>query len=442
MGISSSPASAQAAPTSASPRALAFDTLRAVLEQKRPLDDVLDDNRARDRLAPRDRAFARLLAATTLRRLGQIDRIIDGCLDKPLPRRATAVQQLLRLGICQLLFLGTPPHAAVDTTVELIAARGGEAGFKGLINAVLRRVDRERGAWLERTTDLSLNAPAWLWESWMAAYGLERAGQIAAAHLQEPPLDLTLKNDASAWRDRLGATPLPTGSLRLPLDGMVDSLPGYDEGAWWVQDAAAALPARLLGDVRGRQVIDLCAAPGGKTAQLAAAGADVVAVDRSASRLERLHSNLARLGLSAATIVADATVWQPNQPADAVLLDAPCSATGTIRRHPDVPWLKRPADVAKLVALQARLLQAAVAMVRPGGTLVFCTCSLQPEEGPAQITSLLGADAPVERVPIRPSEVGDLDSLVDANGDLRTLPCHLSKQGGIDGFYAARLHRR
>jgi 16S rRNA (cytosine967-C5)-methyltransferase len=391
-------------------------------------------------LAPRDRGFARLLVATTLRRLGQIDRIVDGCLDKPLPRRAAAVRQLLRLGICQLLFLGTPPHAAVDTTVDLMTARGGEAGFKGLINAILRRVDRERAAWLE--ADPSLNTPAWLWESWVAAYGVERARAIAAAHLREPPLDLTPKSDAAAWRDRLSATLLPTGTLRLPLDGPIESLPGFAEGAWWVQDAAAALPARLLGDVAGKRVVDLCAAPGGKTAQLAAAGADVIAVDRSSPRLQRLRANLTRLHLLATTAVADATAWRPEPAADAVLLDAPCSATGTIRRHPDVPWLKRPTDVAKLVALQARLLQAAVAMIRPGGLIVFCTCSLQPEEGPAQIAALLRDGPPVERLPIRPSEVGGLDSLIDSNGDLRTLPCHLSEQGGIDGFYAARLRRR
>jgi 16S rRNA (cytosine967-C5)-methyltransferase len=442
VGISPSPASAPDAPTSASARALAFDTLRTVLEQKRPLDDVLEDNSARDRLAPRDRAFARLLVATTLRRLGQIDRVIDGCLDRPLPRRAAAVGQLLRLGICQLLFLDTPPHAAVDTTVELIAARGGEAGFKGLINAILRRVDRERAAWLEQTADPSLNAPAWLWESWVATYGPGRTAEIAAAHLREAPLDLTAKGDPAIWRDRLGATLLPTGSLRMPLDGLVESLPGFAEGAWWVQDAAAALPARLLGDVAGKRVIDLCAAPGGKTAQLAAASADVVAIDRSAPRLERLRRNLTRLDLQAATVVADAAAWQPDQPADAVLLDAPCSATGTIRRHPDVPWLKRPEDVAKLAALQARLLRAAIAMIKPGGTIVFCTCSLQPEEGPAQVAALLQEGAEVERLRIQPSEVGGIDSLIDGKGDLRTLPCHLAEQGGIDGFFAARLRRR
>jgi 16S rRNA (cytosine967-C5)-methyltransferase len=429
------------ATTTVTARALALETLVAVLEQKRPLDEILEGARDRE-LASRDRGFARVLVATTLRRLGQLDRIIEGCLDKPLPRRAGGVRQLLRLGICQLLFLGTPPHAAVDTTVALSAGRSAEAGFKGLINAVLRRVDRERAAWLEQTADPALNTPAWLWDSWLAAYGAEPARAIAGAHLQEPPLDLTAKRDAAIWRDRLGATLLPTGSLRLPLDGLVEALPGFAEGAWWVQDAAAALPARLLGAVAGKRVIDLCAAPGGKTAQLAAAGADVIAVDRSAPRLDRLRSNLTRLGLQAATVAADVTAWQPDRRADAVLLDAPCSATGTIRRHPDVPWLKRPEDASKLAALQARLLRAAIAMVEPGGTIVYCTCSLQPEEGPAQIATLLDERAPVERLPIRASEIGGLDSLIDAEGDLRTLPYHLAEQGGIDGFFACRLRRR
>ena len=441
MGVSP-PRQAQPGPAAVSARALALETLAAVLEQRRPLDEILESDRNGSRLAPRDRAFARLLVATTLRHFGQLDRIIEGCLDRPLPRRATGVRQLLRLGICQLLFLGTPPHAAVDTTVALTAGRSGEAGFKGLINAILRRVDRERAAWLEQTADPSLNTPPWLWDSWVGAYGTDRARAIAGAHLREPPLDLTVKLDAAAWCDRLGATLLPTGSLRLPLDGLIEALPGFSEGAWWVQDAAAALPARLLGDVAGKRVIDLCAAPGGKTAQLAATGADVIAVDRSAPRLERLRNNLARLGLQAATITADATAWRPERPANAVLVDAPCSATGTIRRHPDVPWLKRPEDVSKLAALEARLLRAAIAMVEPGGLIVFCTCSLQPEEGPAQIAALLGESAPVERLPIRPSEIGGLDSLIDAEGDLRTLPCHLGEQGGIDGFFASRLRRR
>jgi 16S rRNA (cytosine967-C5)-methyltransferase len=425
----------------ATARAVAFDVLRNVLERRQPLEQALQ---AADtsHLEPRDRAFMRLLAAATLRQLGRIDAVIAACLERPLPRRAEAVRTLLRLGICQLLFLDTSPHAAVDTTVELLAARGGEAGYKGLVNAVLRRVDRERTPLLERTAAPSLNTPGWLWESWVSAYGAERTQAIAAAHLREPPLDLTVKGDAAAWRDRLGATLLPTGSLRCHAEGRIENLPGYAEGAWWVQDAAAALPVQMLGDVRGQRVIDLCAAPGGKTAQLAAAGADVVAVDRSGPRLQRLRDNLARLDLRAATIVADAAAWRPDQAADAVLVDAPCSATGTIRRHPDLPWLKQPGDIAKLTALQDRLLCAAIEMIKPGGLVVYCTCSLQPEEGAPRIDAALQAGLPAERIPIDPSAVAGQAEFVTAAGDLRTLPCHFAEIGGIDGFFAAKLRRR
>jgi 16S rRNA (cytosine967-C5)-methyltransferase len=424
-----------------SARAAAFDVLRAVLEQRRPLDAALGALDA-SRMSARDRAFLRLLVATTLRRLGQIDGIIEICLERPLPRRGQTVRFLLRMGICQLLFLGTPPHAAVDTTVALIAGRGGEAGYKGLINAVLRRVDRERRSLLERTADPSVNTPSWLWSSWVAAYGSDVAAAIGDAHLREPPLDISVKGDLAAWRDRLGATLLPTESLRLQTDGRVDALPGFSEGAWWVQDAAAALPVRLLGDLSGRRVIDLCAAPGGKTAQLAAAGAEVIAVDRSESRLEQLRANLARLSLQASTVAADAGAWRPDDPADAVLLDAPCSATGTIRRHPDVPWLKRPGDITKLTTLQDRLLRATVAMVKPGGLVVFCTCSLQPEEGPDRIEALLRSGAPVERMPVDSAAAAGQAEFVTAAGDLRTLPYHLGELGGIDGFFAARLRKR
>lgn len=425
-----------------SSRAIAFESLSAVLDRKMPLEDVLAESRNLPGLSQRDRAFARMLVATTLRRLGQIDRVIDDCLERPMADANRPVRHLLRLGVCQLLFLQTPAHAAVHATVALAEGREDVAGFKGLLNAVLRRVDRERGALLGRCNDPSLNTPPWLWASWITTYGADRSAEIAAAHLREPPLDLSVKGDALVWRERLGGMLLPTGSLRTTTDGAVDTLPGFAEGAWWVQDAAAALPARLLGPIAGRTVIDLCAAPGGKTAQLVAAGAAVTAVDRSASRLERLRANLARLELDAAIIVADATAWRPREPADAVLLDAPCSATGTIRRHPDVPWLKAPADIAKLASLQDRLLCNAIDMARPGGLIVYCTCSLQPEEGPDRIAALLAGSAPVARVPIDPSEVGGLRELVSADGDLRSLPCHLAGEGGMDGFYAARLRRR
>ena len=217
------------------------------------------------------------------------------------------------------------------------------------------------------------------------------------------------------------------------------NLPGYAEGAWWVQDAGAALPVRLFGDIAGQHVVDLCAAPGGKTAQLADAGAHVTAIDRSGRRLERLVANLKRLSLPAAAVAADAVTWRPEQPADAVLLDAPCTATGAIRRHPDVPHLKQPADVARLALIQERLLRAAIDMLRPGGMLVYCTCSLEPEEGPMQIDALLRSGAPVERRPLSAEEIDAPREWITAEGDLRTLPFHFAEYDGIDGFYAARL---
>jgi len=421
--------------------------LAAVLRRYRPLDDVLASDGDLARLTPRDRAFTRLLCATVLRRLGQIDALIDDSLDHPAKRGFADVRDLLRLGIAQLVFLGTPAHAAVSTT--LLLARGPRlAGFKGLLNAVLRRVARD-GANMATAQDAPrLNTPDWLWRAWIAAYGEATTRAIAEAHASDPPLDITVKSapldlpaDLEMWAERLGAEVLPTGSLRLRGAGEVRHLAGYDAGAWWIQDAAAALPARLLGDVAGQRVIDLCAAPGGKTAALAAAGAEVTAVDLVLSRQSRLRDNLARLRLRAKIVTADATVWRPPRPAQAVLLDAPCTGTGTIRRHPDIAHLKRPRDVAALTHAQDRLLTAAVEMLSPGGLLVYATCSLQPEEGPARIAALIAGGAPVERIAIQPVEIGGQAKLIDTVGDLRTLPCHLSAHGGIDGFYACRLRR-
>jgi 16S rRNA (cytosine967-C5)-methyltransferase len=416
-------------------RSTALDLLQAVLRQQRPLDEALAAHANLGRLEPRDRGFARMLAATCLRRLGEIDQAIAPFLATPLPAKASAVADALRLGACQLLFLGTPPHAAVGETVELVAGMGALAGYKGLVNALLRRLDRERPA-----TDPGRNTPPWLAESWTAAYGQATAEAIAAAHLREAPLDLSVKADAGAWAERLGAAILPTGTLRLAdSSGAIEALPGFAEGAWWVQDAAAALPAKLLG--QPARAIDLCAAPGGKTAALAAAGIAVTAVDRSSQRLRRLKANLDRLGLAAAIVEADGASWRPEAPAEAVLLDAPCSATGTIRRHPDLPWLKQAADLPKLTALQDRLLDNAVAMAAPNGVIVYATCSLQPEEGPARIAALMARGAPVARLPIGRGEVGGMDELLTPEGELRSLPCHLAAAGGMDGFYACRLRR-
>jgi 16S rRNA (cytosine967-C5)-methyltransferase len=421
-------------------RAAALDLLQAVLRRKRALDEALAECALLAPLAPRDRGFARLLVATTLRRLGEIDQALAPLLATPLPAKASAVADALRLGACQLLFLGTPPHAAVGETVALVAGLGVLAGYKGLANAVLRRLDRERPA-----TDPALNVPDWLARSWARAYGPATAGAIAAAHLREAPLDLSVKAEAEAWAAALKAEILPTGTLRIADPaGAIEQLPGFAEGAWWVQDAAAAIPARLLAGQspnRPSRAIDLCAAPGGKTAELAALGLAVTAIDRSPKRLRRLGENLARLGLAAEVVEADAASWRPAEPAEAVLLDAPCSATGTIRRHPDLPWLRDPAELPKLAALQDRLLDNAVAMTRPGGIIVYATCSLQPEEGVERIEALLARGARVERVAIAAVEVGGLAELLTPLGELRTLPCHLAGKGGMDGFYACRLRR-
>ena len=300
-------------PQAATARHAALDLIGAVLRRRRPLDDAIEECPAMRQLSGRDRAFARLLVATALRRLGQIDALIALCLSTPLAPRAAVVHDILRLGVAQLLFLRTPPHAAVATSVDLAHSRG-FLSHKGLVNAVLRRLSVEGAERVAAQDAARLNTPDWLWRSWSCSYGEETARAIATAHLKEAPLDLTLREDAEAWCGRLQATLLPTGTLRRPAGGSVAALPGYAEGAWWVQDAAAALPARLFGDLAGREVVDLCAAPGGKTAQLATAGARVTAVDRSTRRLDRLVANFGRLGLPVEAVAADALDLAPAAP--------------------------------------------------------------------------------------------------------------------------------
>jgi 16S rRNA (cytosine967-C5)-methyltransferase len=425
---------------SLSTRTVALDLVSAVLKRHRPLDEVLEGHSGFGALEPRERAFARNLSATTLRRLGQIDELIGICLERPLPRRAVAVRDVLRLGICQLFFINIPAHAAVDTTVSLLDTIDLGA-YKKLVNAVMRRLTREGEKYIADQDAGRLNTPDWLWESWQQTYGKATGRKIAEAHLNEPPLDITVKSDTETWAASLSATVLPTGSLRLAQGGNITNLAGFDEGAWWVQDTAAALPALLLGDVEGKHVIDLCAAPGGKTAQLLARGARVTAVERSAKRLKRLDQNMTRLKFNVETICADATTWKPEGLADAVLLDAPCSATGTIRRHPDIPHLKKYSDVESLSGAQYRLLEAALEMVKPGGRIVFCTCSLQPEEGPQLIDQILEKHSSLQLLPITAGEVGGLPELITGAGVMRCLPNHLSEFGGMDGFFAARLVR-
>jgi 16S rRNA (cytosine967-C5)-methyltransferase len=427
-----------------SARAVALALLVAVLDRRSPLDEALEAQRDLKLLTARDRGFARLLVATTLRRLGQLDAVIGSYLRQPLDDGRPIARHILRLGAVQLLFLDTPAHAAVDGAVAL--ADGGPArGLKGLINAVLRRLAREGSALVAAQDVARLNLPGWIWESWTASYGEPRTRAIAEILMRDPPLDLTVRADdaegPAGWAARLDGRVLPTGTVRRLGGGDVEQLPGFADGAWWVQDVAAALPARLLGPVAGLRVADLCAAPGGKTAQLAAAGAHVVAIDRAARRLDRVRANLARLKLAAEIVTADAATWHAGTPCDAILLDAPCSATGASRRHPDVLHLKQPDDVNRLTVLQDRLLDNAVRQLKPGGLLVYCTCSLEAAEGPARIARLLASGAPVRRQPVDSAEFNGLAGLITPDGDLRTLPCDFADQGGMDGFYAARLTR-
>jgi 16S rRNA (cytosine967-C5)-methyltransferase len=422
-----------------SSRAVAFEILQAVVRQKQAFDETLAHHQGFAALEARDRGFVHLLVATVLRRLGQIDDLIQNSLDKPQELKP-APHDLLRLGAAQLVFLQTPAHAAVDTMVDLAAAANNTAPFKGLINAVLRRLSREGAEKVRLQDAVKLNIPGWLWLSWRQTYGVAIARKMAEACLGEALTDVSVKTDPKAWSEKLKARLLPMGSLRLDGATPLAELEGFAEGAWWVQDAAAALPVLLFGDVAGKTVIDLCAAPGGKTAQLAAKGAQVIALDRAAKRLVRLNENLTRLGLSAEVVCVDAVKYQPKEKAAFVLLDAPCSSTGTIRRHPDVLRLKGSEDVTRLMALQRQLLDHAFeAVLAPGGTLIYSVCSLQPEEAEVQISSFLDCNPQIKRKPITPDEIGGSSEFITLAGDLRCLPSHWPDIGGIDGFYAARL---
>ncbi len=437
-------------------RGAAAGLLNAVLGQQQTLNDAFaagangeGEARALAPLEARDRAFARLMATTVLRRFGVVDSILGNCLDSPLPSGEAFVMNVLRCGVVQLLFLGTPPHAAVDASVRLLKKQ--RPRMAGLGNAILRRVDREREKLLAQFDGAGRNTPDWLWQKWCQHYGEETAGKIEAAHLSDPPIDVTLKgaavNNTKHWLKVLEAEALPTGSLRRQGGGRIETWPGYKGGAWWIQDCAAALPAAILisglrqkfGD-EPQAVLDLCAAPGGKTAQLAAAGYRVTSVDRNPARLAQMRDNLARLQLNAGILDADAALYTPVRPPAGLLLDAPCSATGTIRRRPDVPHLRKKSDISNLVGLQKKLLEHAANQVMPGGILVYAVCSLEPEEGEGQIEQFLKAQPnQYQRLPITQDEVGGMSEILTGDGDIRSMPYHLSDRGGLDGFYCARL---
>lgn len=422
-----------------SPRIIAIEIIHAILRKGQSLDDMLSTHKGLPDLEKRDRAFVHALVACTLRRLGQIDDVLKHCYQRPSAPKP-AVLDVLRLGAAQILFLGTPHHAAVDTAVRMAAKNHLIMPYKGLINAILRRLTREGAELVTAQDEAKLNTPKWLWASWIETYGEDITRQIALANLAEALNDITVKSDAEGWAEKIGARLLPTGSIRLNGDIPVQETAGFEEGAWWVQDAAASLPVKIMGDMNGKRVIDLCAAPGGKTLQLAAQGAQVSALDRSEKRLVRLRENIDRTGLEAAVFCADALTCNLGQKAEAILLDAPCTSTGTMRRHPDVAHLKKASDMERMCGLQAKLLDhAASDLLEEGGILVYAVCSLQAAEAEKQVDAFLERNPKFKRVPVTAEEVGGVTDFISKDGDVRCLPCHFSEFGGVDGFYAARL---
>ena len=419
-------------------RRAAFEVLRNVIFKKRALDDAFGFIPQYMALTGADRGFASYIVRTALRRLGQIDALIDHCVPDSLPRKARPVRDVLRIGITQLLFSATAPHAAVSTTVDLCRDVE-QVPFAKLVNAVMRRIQREGAQLLEAQDPARLNTSDWLWDSWVSAYGEETARAIAAVHLETPPLDLTPKSDPEMWAEQLGGTVILDGTVRLSEASDVTMLDGFEDGHWWVQDAAARLAVILLGDLQDKHVIDLCAAPGGKTMELLSLGASVTAVDISERRMGRVRENLQRTGYPATLVTEDARTWEPNTLADIVLLDAPCSSTGTLRRHPDIAHLKSMDDVTKLSGIQDQLLDRAAVYIKPGGMLMFVTCSLQPQEGLERVTAFLDRHTDFARVGIQKAELPGLEDAITPDGDLQTLPHLLGDQGGMDGFFVARL---
>ena len=461
-------------------RLVAAKLLSAIVDAKTSADGLFaagNGHAGFRALDARDQGLVKAIVLSALRHRGTIERMISACLDRPLPPNAVNLGHILHVGAAQILYLDVPDSAAVDLAVAAADVDSRSVRFKGMVNAVLRRLARENDAAKDgaggdgesagpdrltgdgRTVaDPSENMPQWLRRRLTPSYGAARVAAMAAAHLQAAPLDLSVKSEAPGWAERLGGRVLPTGTVRLPLHaGAVPDLEGFAAGAWWVQDAAAALPARLFGDLSGLRVADLCAAPGGKTAQLILAGGAVTALDINANRLKRLQQNLSRLGLEAEAVLGDLATFRPDTLFDAILLDAPCSSTGTIRRHPDVAYTKDAGEVEKLADVQARLLREAALLLKPGGRLVFSNCSLDPAEGEDVIAAFLAERPDYNREPVRAGEVPGLEAAITPQGDLRTTPeMEFSgierppgesdgnpggMAGGLDGFYAARLCR-
>lgn len=410
------------------PRQSAVRILMRVLNEKQTVPAAVAAEKDFEKFSDSDQNFVRLLILTTLRRMGQIDGVLAKLLKRPIPKKQQVVQQILRLGITQGLFLKTPDYAVVNTSVALVKKFHFD-GLSGFVNAVLRGFFRLKNP-LAGLENPAVNLPKWLWESWQEAYGADVAQQMAAAVMEEPPLDLSVPSHPEEWAQKWNGRVLPTGSVRVPVSGP-EALPGFQKSGCWVQNAAASIPAQLFTDIQGKEVADLCAAPGGKTAQLAHRGARVVAFDVSEKRAQRLRENMARLGLNVRVQVADVLEIEEKEAFDAVLLDAPCSATGTIARHPEMKYHRAPKDVERLAEVQKALLKKAIRLVKTGGEIVFATCSLQPQEGDRVIRSV--SDLVEVIWPADKRWQGFITPL----GSLRILP-----GDGMDGFYVCLMRKK
>lgn len=426
-------------------RQVAAKLLGAVIEQQTSLDGLIDPEHGHPhlrQLEARDQGLVKAILLTALRFRGTLSNEIAARLDRPLPGNATALNHLLHVAAAQIRFLDIPDSAAVDLAVTAAEADPRTKRFKGVVNAVLRRMTRELGG-AEVTSDPVTDCPPWLFDRLVTAYGEPRARAIAEAHRTPAPIDLTVKSDPEGWAERLGGRVISGPSIRLDetTQGSIASLEGFGDGAWWVQDVSASLPVRLFGDLAGKTAADLCAAPGGKTAQLALSGAAVTACEASKSRAKRLAANLKRLSFDVETLTGPFQETLGERSFDAVLLDAPCSSTGTLRRHPDVAYTKSPEDVGRLAEVQRKLLDDAASHVAPGGVLVFSNCSIDPVEGEDLIAAFLAERRDFERRPIEPGSLQGFENAVTAEGDLRTTPDMLPGLGGVDGFFAARLQK-
>ncbi|MEM8539497.1 MAG: RsmB/NOP family class I SAM-dependent RNA methyltransferase [Pseudomonadota bacterium] len=430
-------------------RRTAHRLLGAIIDTRTSFDALTDDHHGNPHylaLDVRDRALLRAILMVALRYRAELSDLLDSFIDKPLPAGATALQNVLHVALAQIVFLDVPDHSAVDLAVESANRDPRLKRFASLVNAVTRRAVRQKEKVIAELKDKAPRSSPWFTGRLIEIYGVEKAAAIEAAHRLEAPLDLTVKKPAELerWSAATQAEALPIGSLRRASAGAdIPLLGGFNEGAWWVQDIAASIPAKLFGDLKGRKALDLCAAPGGKTAQLLAMGAQVTALDMSANRLKRLDENLRRLGL-AENCAMEATSlfdFKPEQRFDAVLLDAPCSSTGTVRRHPDIPWTKTADDVAKLADLQSRMLEKACEFVAPGGMLVFSNCSLDPLEGEDIVKEFDASHPEMELMPVQANQLPGLENCISDEGYVRTTPADLEwttpEMSGLDGFFAA-----